>query len=273
MAQAADAAAAAKAALKQWKRTPMEERCALVGKIADVYEKRMGALVPLVQAETGSTINVAESMQVPISVERFRYYSRPYIVDEPQVPYAMNATALGPAGLQNAMMFRQPVGVVACITPYNFPLTNVAGKIAPALAMGNTVVIKPAPQDPLALLELGEILDEVGLPPGRRQHHHRQGPEAGSALVDSRDVDMISFTGSSVVGCAHLRAGRQDHEAPPDGAGRQRRARDDPRLQRATSGRRDRVGVGVPRGSDLYGADTGHLPSQHLPTNRRSPWR
>jgi acyl-CoA reductase-like NAD-dependent aldehyde dehydrogenase len=200
VAQANDAAAAAKAALRQWKRTPMDERCALVGKIADVYEKRMGALVPLVQAETGSTINVAETMQVPISVERFRFYARPYVVDEPQVPYAMNPTALGPGGLQNAMMFRQPVGVVACITPYNFPLTNVAGKIAPALAMGNTVVIKPAPQDPLGLIELGEILDEVGLPPGVVNIITGKGPEAGSALVDSRDVDMISFTGSSVVG-------------------------------------------------------------------------
>ena len=61
---------------------------------------------------------------------------------------------------------RQPVGVVACITPYNFPIVNMAGKIGPALAMGNTVVVKPAPQDPLAVIEFGEMLHEVGFPPG-----------------------------------------------------------------------------------------------------------
>jgi acyl-CoA reductase-like NAD-dependent aldehyde dehydrogenase len=98
------------------------------------------------------------------------------------------------------MVYRQPVGVVAAITPYNFPLTNVAGKIAPALAMGNTVVIKPAPQDPLAILEFGKILQEVGFPPGVINIITGKGPETGAALVDSKDVSMISFTGSSPVG-------------------------------------------------------------------------
>jgi acyl-CoA reductase-like NAD-dependent aldehyde dehydrogenase len=121
-------------------------------------------------------------------------------VDEPIEPYAPRPTALGPSGLQNAMVYRQPVGVVAAITPYNFPLTNVAGKIAPALAMGNTVVIKPAPQDPLAILEFGKILQEVGFPPGVINIVTGKGPETGAALVDSKDVNMISFTGSSPVG-------------------------------------------------------------------------
>ena len=65
-----------------------------------------------------------------------------------------------------AVVNRQPVGAVACISPYNFPLVNMAGKIAPALAVGCTVVMKPAPQDPLAILELAEIMHEVGFPPG-----------------------------------------------------------------------------------------------------------
>ena len=65
-----------------------------------------------------------------------------------------------------AYVNRQPVGAVACISPYNFPLTNMAGKIAPALAVGCTVVMKPAPQDPLAILVLAEIMHEVGFPPG-----------------------------------------------------------------------------------------------------------
>jgi acyl-CoA reductase-like NAD-dependent aldehyde dehydrogenase len=195
-----DAATAAKEALRTWRNVPMEERCALLGKTAEVLSQRIGELVPLVQAETGSTINVAETMQVPVCIERFAYYSHPMRVDEPIEPYAMRPTALGPAGLQNAMVYRQPVGVVAAITPYNFPLTNVAGKIAPALAMGNTVVIKPAPQDPLAILEFGKILQEVGFPPGVINIITGKGPDTGAALVDSKDVNMISFTGSSPVG-------------------------------------------------------------------------
>jgi acyl-CoA reductase-like NAD-dependent aldehyde dehydrogenase len=199
-AQADDAAAAAREALKTWRNVPMEERCALLGKTAEVLSRRIGELVPLVQAETGATINVAETMQVPVCIERFHYYSHPMKVDEPVEPYVMRPTALGPPGVQNAMVYRQPVGVVAAITPYNFPLTSVAGKIAPALAMGCTVVIKPAPQDPLAILKFGEMIEEVGYPPGVINIITGKGPETGAALVDSRDVNMISFTGSSVVG-------------------------------------------------------------------------
>lgn len=197
--QANDAAAAAREAFKTWRNVPMEERCALLGKTAEVLSQRIGELVPLVQAETGSTINVAETMQVPVCIERFQYYSRPQKVDEPVEPYPMPATALGPAGLQNAMVYRQPVGVVAAITPYNFPLTNVAGKIAPALAMGCTVVIKPAPQDPLGILKFGELVKDI-FPPGVINIITGKGPETGAALVDSKDVNMISFTGSSPVG-------------------------------------------------------------------------
>ncbi|HEV8296389.1 MAG TPA: aldehyde dehydrogenase family protein [Acidimicrobiales bacterium] len=202
-----DAAAAAKDALRAWRKVPMAERCALLGKTAEVLGRRVGELVPLVQAETGSTITVAETMQVPVCVERFAFYARPMKVDEPVEPYAIGATALGPAGLQNAMVYRQPVGVVGCITPYNFPLTNVAGKIAPALAMGNTVVIKPAPQDPLALLKFGEIIEEVGFPPGVINIVTGSGAAAGAALVDSHDINMISFTGSSPVGAKIMENG------------------------------------------------------------------
>lgn len=195
-----DAAAAARAALDGWRRTPMAERCALLAKAADLLAARMPAFVDLVQAETGSTINVAETMQVPICVERFAHYATPVDLDLPVKPYAMRATALGPAGLQNAIVYHQPVGVVACITPYNFPLTNIAGKIAPALAMGNTVIIKPAPQDPLAVVRFTEVLDEVGFPRGVINLVIGSGPDAGSALVDSKLVNMVSFTGSSMIG-------------------------------------------------------------------------
>ena len=192
---------------KAWAKVPMAERCAMVGRVAEVLERRLAEFTPLVQAESGSTVNVAETMQVPVGIERFRYYSHPMKVDEPLEPYPIGATALGPAGLQCGMMYRQPVGVVAAITPYNFPLTSVAGKLAPSLVMGNTVVIKPAPQDPLAIIKFCEVIEEVGFPPGVINLVTGSGAAAGAALVDSRDVDMVSFTGSSVVGAKIVEQG------------------------------------------------------------------
>src|SRR5205814_9442504 len=101
-----------------------------------------------------------KSMQVPTCVERFRRYARGAV--EPNVialpPGEMPSTALAPGGLMGAIAVRQPVGVVACITPYNFPIVNMAGKICPALAMGNTVVVMPAPHDPLEVNRICELV-------------------------------------------------------------------------------------------------------------------
>lgn len=201
-AHAQAAARAARDALASWQATPLEERCRLIGLAADRLAEVSPEWVDLVQAETGSTITVAETMQVSSAfVDRFRYYSKPIDVSEGVRPLATPASPLAPAGLLSGYVLRQPVGVVACITPYNFPLVNVAGKIAPALAMGNTVVIKPAPQDPLGIIRLCEVLDDV-FPPGVVNCVVGSRPDVGSALVDSRDVNMISFTGSSHVGAA-----------------------------------------------------------------------
>ena len=110
-------------------------------------------LIPLVQAETGATMRVAQDdagADVRRAVAPLRGGAvEPSVIPLP--PSEMPTTALAPGGLMGAIAVRQPVGVVACITPYNFPIVNMAGKIGPALAMGNTVVVKPAPQDPLAV--------------------------------------------------------------------------------------------------------------------------
>ena len=103
------------------------------------------------------------------------------------------------------------------------PLINVAGKIAPAMAAGNTVVIKPAPQDPLGILLLGEAVKKAGIPDGVVNIINGSGPEAPAVLVDSPDVDMISFTGFDHRRNPYLRKRRQDHEAIADGDGRQGR--------------------------------------------------
>jgi len=98
---------------------------------------------------------------------------------------------------------------VACISPYNFPLVNMAGKVGPALATGNTIVMKPAPQDPLAIIEFADICQQVGFPPGVVNVVTGSAPELGEALVSSKNVDMISFTGSTAVGARIFEAGGQ----------------------------------------------------------------
>jgi acyl-CoA reductase-like NAD-dependent aldehyde dehydrogenase len=198
--QARDAAAAARAAQPGWAARPTEERCALLAAAVVRLEQRLGEIVPLIQAETGATLAVSRAMQVPVAVERFRRYSRPEDLTRALVPQLTPDTPLAPGTVLGAVVLRQPVGVVACITPYNFPLVSLAGKIAPALAMGNTVVMKPAPQDPLAIFEMAAILEEVGFPPGVVNLVSAAGPAIGEALVESPDVDMVSFTGSSLVG-------------------------------------------------------------------------
>ncbi|HEV3226303.1 MAG TPA: aldehyde dehydrogenase family protein [Acidimicrobiales bacterium] len=195
-------AAAAAAAWPAWSRTAPEERANLLNRAADVIRDHIDELIPLVQAETGATLRVTKTMQVPTCVERFRRYAKGAVESNvvPLPPSEMPSTALAPGGLIGAIVVRQPVGVVACITPYNFPIVNMAGKIGPALAMGNTVVVKPAPQDPLAVLRVVDLIQQAGFPPGVVNVVSGSGAAVGEALVASKHIDMVSFTGSTVVG-------------------------------------------------------------------------
>lgn len=204
-----EAARAAKEAFWKWSRTTPAERAELLRRTGELLAKHNDELVPLVQAETGATQKVASSMQVPIAIGRFNRYAQGAMEPNqiPLAPQVAQATALAAGGLVGAVVNRAPVGVVACIASYNFPLTNMAGKVAPALAMGNTVVIKPAPQDPLNIIDLAAILEEAGFPPGVVNVITGSGADAGAALVDSPDVDMVSFTGSTNVGIKIAEAG------------------------------------------------------------------
>ena len=201
----ADAAAAAAAdAFPAWSRTSVDERAALLNRAAELLDQRAAELVPLVQAETGATLRVTKQMQVPTAATRFRRYAKgtQHELTIPVDPAVMPTTALAPGGIMGGVARRVPVGVVACITSYNFPMTNLAGKIGPALAMGNTVVVKPAPQDPLGIVKMGEVFAEAGFPPGVVNIVVGAGAAAGEALVASKHIDMVSFTGSTGVGRA-----------------------------------------------------------------------
>jgi acyl-CoA reductase-like NAD-dependent aldehyde dehydrogenase len=209
VAQAQDAARAARAAFDGWSQTKPERRADLLAKTATAIKGRFDDLLPLVIAETGCTATVGKQMQVPTAWSRFETYAKLAVEsqDIPLPPGEMPATALAPGGLMGAIVRRAPVGVVACITPYNFPIVNMAGKLGPALAMGNTVVVRPASQNPLAVIELVRIMHEVGFPEGVVNVVTGSTPGTGEALVDSRDVDMVSFTGSTGVGLRIAEAG------------------------------------------------------------------
>ncbi|MFC9859826.1 MULTISPECIES: aldehyde dehydrogenase family protein [unclassified Streptomyces] len=201
-AQVYEAAAAAREAFAGWSRTRPEERAAILDRAADLVQRDFAAHAALAQAESGATTGTARGMQVAVGAARFRRYARGALepVEEGLAPQINEAGPMGRAGVFGALAVRQPVGVVTCITSYNNPWANPAGKIAPALAMGNTVVVKPAPQDPLSVYRMAEALAEAGVPPGVVNVVTGSGAGVGEAAVDSPDVDMVSFTGSTAVG-------------------------------------------------------------------------
>ncbi|MFG2329506.1 aldehyde dehydrogenase family protein [Streptomyces sp. NPDC048604] len=203
-AQVYEAAAAAREALGAWSRTKPEERAAILDRAADLMARDAEANTVLAQAETGATTGTARGMQVAVGVSRFRRYARGALepVEQALPPQINEAGPMGKAGVFGAVAVRRPVGVVTCITSYNNPWANPAGKVAPALAMGNTVVVKPAPQDPLSVYAMARALEEAGAPPGTVNVVTGSAPAVGEAAVDAPDVDMVSFTGSTAVGQA-----------------------------------------------------------------------
>ncbi|MFI5041081.1 MAG: aldehyde dehydrogenase family protein, partial [Acidimicrobiales bacterium] len=203
------AAAGARGAPGGWARTPPPERARVLAAGAARREQRGREYLDLVIAETGATLSVGSSLQVPQAVNRFRDYARRAVKDLsiPLPPSPMGSTPLAAGGLMGGIVVRQPVGVIACIASYNFPLVNMSGKVAPALAAGNTVVMKPAPQDPLMVIELARICGEVGFPPGVVNIVTSSKAEPAATLVETPDVDCVSFTGSTAVGTSIYEAG------------------------------------------------------------------
>lgn len=200
--QANAAVEAAAGAFDAWSRTTPEERSALLLKAADLIDAHADEIVPVLQAETGATMRVTKTMQFPQAGARLRRYAKGALNSRiiPLEPAVMPTTALAPGGLISGVGHRAPVGVVTCITSYNFPMTNMAGKIGPALAMGNTVVVKPAPQDPLGVIRMVELMNQAGFPPGVVNVVTGNDIAPSQAVVAHPLTDMVSFTGSTGVG-------------------------------------------------------------------------
>src|SRR5688572_29681174 len=197
VAQVEAAARAARAAFTDgpWPRMSGEERAARLREAAAKFREAAPGLVDLTIAETGAVRPVAEAQQVGAVALRLAKYAEQAALppDEPMPSRDVQGRR------HQGIVRREPIGVVACITPFNFPMTNCAGKIGPALACGNTVVVKPAPVDPLGVAELCRIVDRA-LPPGVINFVCGSGADLGQALVAADAVDMISFTGSTAVG-------------------------------------------------------------------------
>jgi aldehyde dehydrogenase (NAD+) len=179
-----------------WPRSSPRERSDALLRFAQVVSDRRAELVDLIIAEAGSARPIAQALQFETPL-RYAFWfaeraaSFPFL--EPLPPQA------GPRGLGQGVILKEPVGVVAAITPFNFPLYLNLAKVVPALAAGNTVVLKPSPHTPLEAFVLGEIADEAELPPGVLNVVTGD-VRASEHLTTHPGVDMVSFTGSDAVG-------------------------------------------------------------------------
>jgi 4-(gamma-glutamylamino)butanal dehydrogenase len=188
------AVAAARAAFESgaWSRTDPAQRRRVLLRLAELVDAHADELGLLDSLEMGKAIADAVGVDVPEAAAVFAYYAE--AVDK----VTGEVAATGPGDL--ALVTRVPLGVVGAITPWNFPLPVVAWKVAPALASGNSVVLKPSEESSLSAIRLGALASEAGLPDGVLNVVPGLGEEAGAALGRHLDVDCVAFTGSGVVG-------------------------------------------------------------------------
>ena len=196
-AQAADidrAVAAARGAMDnpEWRDMNPHKRARLLWKLADAIQASADELATLETADNGKPYFESRKVDMPSIVENYRYFAG--LADKIQ------GDTIPVAGPFLNYTLREPVGVVGCITPWNFPLSLASWKVAAALACGNAVILKPAEQTPLTAIRLGELAAEVGFPAGVLNVVPGFGETAGAALVRHPGVDAIAFTGSTEVG-------------------------------------------------------------------------
>src|SRR5437588_3087549 len=188
------AVATAKRSFDEWSRTDVEERAGILAKAAVLIEEHAGELAAILTSEQGKPVAEARG-EVTHLAHGVRFYAE--AATKVRGAYQELPSAFGPA---YGLVIRRPIGVCAAITPYNFPLTLLGTKVAPALAAGNTVVAKPAATTPLATLEVAKLFAEAGVPDGVLNVVTGRGSEIGDALVGHPDVRRVAFTGSTADG-------------------------------------------------------------------------
>jgi len=182
------AVSAARAALEGWSQTPPAERAAFLDKISAGLKARSDELARVIAQEVGMPLKMASRIQVGLPVANFANYAK--LVKDFSFENRVG----------NSLVVREPVGVVGAITPWNYPLHQITLKVAPALAAGCTVVLKPSEVAPFNAFILAEVIEACGLPKGVFNLVTGLGQSAGEALVRHPGVDMISFTGSTRAG-------------------------------------------------------------------------
>src|SRR5581483_4640307 len=179
---------AARDAFPTWSQTPVQRRAESLQAIADGIGERMDQIAALIAHEVGMPVKLARMIQA--GLPRTDFASMPQVMEQ----------TLWEEEVGNSLLVREPIGVVGAITPWNYPLHQLAAKVAPALAAGCTVVVKPSEVAPLTAFVLAEIIADAGLPAGAFNLVTGYGPVAGEALAAHPGVDMISFTGSTRAG-------------------------------------------------------------------------
>src|SRR5208283_4914089 len=190
-------------AFDSWKDVSPQERSGLLLKIADLIDANKEKLAMVETLDNGKPIRETMNVDVPLASDHFRYFAGVIRAEEGQAVMIDKDTL--------SIILREPIGVVGQIIPWNFPLLMAAWKIAPALATGNTVVLKPAEFTPLTALAFAELCQEAGLPAGVVNIVTGDG-STGEALVKHPDVDKIAFTGSTEVGRAIRSATAASHK-------------------------------------------------------------
>ncbi|MGW0877599.1 aldehyde dehydrogenase family protein [Streptomyces sp. NPDC002740] len=179
---------AARAALPGWSATPPAERAALLTALRDVLAARKDEIAETVTAELGSPLAFSRAVHAAVPIAVAGTYAE------------LAATHSFEEKVGNSTVFQEPIGVVGAVTPWNYPLHQIVAKVAPALAAGCTVVLKPAEDTPLTAQLFAEAVHEAGVPAGVFNLVTGLGPVAGQALVEHPGVDLVSFTGSTAVG-------------------------------------------------------------------------
>jgi betaine-aldehyde dehydrogenase len=194
------AVAAAKAAFRRgdWSRITPGERAAVLDRVADLLEQRADEFARVESANTGKPLKFSSAFDLPLTVDNLRFFAA--------AARNLEGKATGEyiPGLRSSIM-REPLGVCASITPWNYPLNMAAWKVGPALAAGNSVVLKPSELTPLTTLMLARLALEAGLPAGVFNVVPGDGPEVGGTLARHPDVALISVTGSDRAGKSVMR--------------------------------------------------------------------
>jgi aminomuconate-semialdehyde/2-hydroxymuconate-6-semialdehyde dehydrogenase len=202
--QVDEAVHAARRALRgDWGRFGVRERAARLHRVADAIEKRFDCFVQAEVADTGKPLSLASKLDVPRAIANFRVFAD--LVKMAGLESFQTETPDGSSALNYAV--RKPLGVVGIITPWNLPLLLLSWKVAPALACGNGVVVKPSEETPATATLLAEAMQDAGIPNGVYNVVHGFGPgSAGEFLTQHADVDAVTFTGESRTGAAIMKS-------------------------------------------------------------------